>query len=130
MCRLTAFPDQAVALLRARLWGPQAKGGRVAELIRLLDDPRFAVRERAMGELRKLGRQVEADLREALAGAPSAEVRARVTRLLEGLSGPGNLERNANELQARRALGRSRGSVLCRRGRRWRRWRGGRPRPG
>jgi hypothetical protein len=48
-----------------------------------LDDDAFAVREKAMAELEKLGRRAESALRKTLVKPPSVEVQRRVERLLE-----------------------------------------------
>jgi RNA polymerase sigma factor (sigma-70 family) len=84
ICRLAAFPKQSVPLLRERLLGLKEGPEQVRRWIRELDDRRFVVRERAMVELKKLGRQVEADLRRALTQAPP-EARRRLERLLADL---------------------------------------------
>src|SRR5262249_14621872 len=61
----------------------------VKRLIAELDYDTFAVRERASEELEKLGTAVEPALREALKATTSAEVRQRLTHLLEKLAAPG-----------------------------------------
>jgi hypothetical protein len=105
ICQLLAFPEQSVPLLRGHLLGvPVADGGPVADLIRQLDDRRFAVRERALAELRKLGRQVEPDLRRALAGTPSEELRRRLQRLLESMPGAVEVRKDPEEVRTLRAL--------------------------
>lgn len=58
-------------------------GRRIARLIADLDDDKFATREKASGELAKLGVRAEPALRRALKGEVSAEVRVRIKRLLE-----------------------------------------------
>jgi hypothetical protein len=55
----------------------------VRKLIAALDSEAFADREAAEAALTQLGRPVEAELRKALAGTPSAEVKRRVGRILE-----------------------------------------------
>jgi RNA polymerase sigma factor (sigma-70 family) len=90
--KLTAVPDQAVALLRQRLQpapaGDAAQQKKVAQLVAQLDDNDFAVREKASEELEKLGAVAEPELRKALEGEPSVEVRRRAERLLEMLKRP------------------------------------------
>jgi RNA polymerase sigma factor (sigma-70 family) len=103
ICRLSAFPGQAVPLLRERLLGGKAAAGPVGQWIRELDDPQFAVREKASSELAKLGRQAEPELRRALADA-SPEARRRLERLLAALPGAGGKAHNPERLRMLRAL--------------------------
>jgi hypothetical protein len=104
VCYLTAFPKQTVPLLRERLLGRPQGGDNVAKWIRELDDRRFAVREKAMAELQRLGRSVEADLRRALASGPSEEARRRLERLLAALGGVSPLAEHPETLRSRRAV--------------------------
>jgi RNA polymerase sigma factor (sigma-70 family) len=85
ICRLATSPKQAIPLLRADMLGPRETPEQVRRWIRELDDKRFAVRERATAGLKKLGREVEADLRRALAKGPTEEARRRLGRLLADL---------------------------------------------
>jgi WD40 repeat protein len=84
---LAAAPAQAVALLRARL-KPPAAVKLIPELIAQLDDKTFAVREKATAALRELGPLAEEALRNTLEDRPTAEVQARVEKLLAALSEP------------------------------------------
>jgi WD40 repeat protein len=79
-------PACGVAFLRERLRpaAPPAPG-HVARLIAELNNPRFAVRDRAAQELRRVGQPAEAHLRAARAGAPAGEARRRLDQLLRGL---------------------------------------------
>jgi hypothetical protein len=95
---LARAPEQAVPLLRARV--PKATGAdqgpRIARLIQELDDDDFAVRERAMRELAKLGKAAEGPLQEARKTTSSPEVRRRADAILERLrsgSAPGEVLR-------------------------------------
>src|SRR5262249_50768245 len=56
---------------------------RVERLIRELDSPRYAVRDRATRELRRLGAKAIAPLDKALAAPPRVEFERRVHLLLE-----------------------------------------------
>jgi RNA polymerase sigma factor (sigma-70 family) len=103
ICWLAAFPGQSVPLLRERLLGGKVAVGRVGQWIRDLDDPQFAVREKASSELAKLGRQVEPELRRALARA-SPEARLRLERLLAALPGAGGKAPDPERVRALRAL--------------------------
>jgi RNA polymerase sigma factor (sigma-70 family) len=104
ICHLTAFPEQAVPLLRQRLrkLPPMAVG--ITERIRDLDDDDFHVRERATEELKKLGRLVEQELREERAVTKSLEARRRLDRLLGGLSEPSDSSVPTEEPRLLRAL--------------------------
>jgi hypothetical protein len=82
---LAASPGQALPLLQKPLQPAAIDGPRIARLIADLDDDEFAVRERATGELAKLGASAEPALQKTLEGQASAEVRQRVERLLEKL---------------------------------------------
>jgi WD40 repeat protein len=85
---LLQAPGQAVPFLAERLRrADPAPDRRLARLIRDLDDDEFAVRERAVKELARLGNAAETALRRALQGNPSAEVRRRVRVLLAALRG-------------------------------------------
>jgi RNA polymerase sigma factor (sigma-70 family) len=85
---LVADPRQSLPLLRASLKSPPAVDAkRLEQLIKDLDDDNFAKRERAAEELEKAGEQAARALQKALEGNPSAEVRLRVKRLLDGLDG-------------------------------------------
>jgi WD40 repeat protein len=84
--RLVAAPGPAVALLRERLPpAAAADAKRVQELVRQLDGPRFAERQAAAQELEPLADRAADQLRAALKGAPSAEVRQALQRLLDRL---------------------------------------------
>lgn len=62
-------------------------GPRIQRLTRQMDDDQFAIREQASQEAAELGEAAEPFLREALKSAGSAEVRHRIRRLLQDLSG-------------------------------------------
>jgi len=53
------------------------------QLVALLDSPQFAVREKAMQDLEKLGEAIGRALRTALAKKPSSQVARRLEQLLE-----------------------------------------------
>lgn len=79
-------PEQTVAWVRQQL--PviqQADSEHVVRLLGNLDNDQFAVREEAAAALQQLAERAAPALRQALAAKPSAEVRRRVTRLLEQL---------------------------------------------
>jgi hypothetical protein len=86
VCLLAAFPEQAIPLLRESLHPvPPRDTVRVRRLVADLDSADFETREAAVAELKKLGLLAEPELREALAGAPSAEVRRQGNLLLEAI---------------------------------------------
>jgi WD40 repeat protein len=84
-------PAQAVPFLSKRL-RPAAtltslQEQNLQQLVRDLDNRRFAVREKATRELKALGPAAVPILRQALEGKPTAEARRRMEQLLEILSG-------------------------------------------
>jgi RNA polymerase sigma factor (sigma-70 family) len=95
MCRLRQSPREAVALLRKQVPPvPIADAQRLSAWLRDLDSNQFAIREKAKQELEKLGEAAEPALRKALEAQPSAEVRQRVTQLLERLDGQEQLRQS------------------------------------
>src|SRR5262249_31493900 len=99
---LVAAPEQAVPFVRRKL-PPVAEVDRkrLARLISELDDDTFAVRERARGELEKLGPLAAEALRRRLAGKPTVEQHRRVEALLRK---PQGLTRNQEGLRTWRAI--------------------------
>jgi RNA polymerase sigma factor (sigma-70 family) len=86
--QLSASPDQTVALIRERVRpasAPDAK--RLARLLTDLQSDRFEVRRQAESDLEGLGELAEPALRQALADGPPVDLRKRLERLLENLSG-------------------------------------------
>ena len=84
MRALVAAPGQAVSFLGQHLRpAPDSDPKHLARLIADLDDEHFAVREKAVRELEKLGPLARPALRLALTGQPSAEVRRRIESILE-----------------------------------------------
>jgi RNA polymerase sigma factor (sigma-70 family) len=85
---LAAAPKQALPLLRDYLKPvPAGDATRIAQLIKELDADDFDAREKASAELDKIGEPAAPALRKALEGTPSAELRVRVTNLLEKFTG-------------------------------------------
>jgi hypothetical protein len=66
----------------------RVKEQRLNDLIADLDSDRFAVRQRASGELEQLGELAGPAMHRALAGEPSPEARRRLRRLVQKLGGP------------------------------------------
>src|SRR5262249_53226304 len=86
MGRLAAAPEQSVPYLRTRLRPVQPVDARLlTKLIADLDRDDFAVRERASGELSKLGESVELMLQRAFEAPSSTEVKSRAQAILERL---------------------------------------------
>jgi RNA polymerase sigma factor (sigma-70 family) len=82
--RLARSPAQAAALVKERVRPavpPDAKT--IAALITDLQSDVFAVRQKAEAGLEALGELAEPQIRQALAGDPSIEVRQRLQRLLK-----------------------------------------------
>jgi RNA polymerase sigma factor (sigma-70 family) len=83
---LAAAPAPALSLLRGALGpAPAPEADRLRRLLAGLDDDDYEGREKATKALEKLGEQAEPELRKALAGKPSAEVRQRCQYLLDRL---------------------------------------------
>jgi len=95
--------DRAVELLKDRL-RPAGVGSQIRDLIANLDDKRFAVREAASRELKKLGPAAAPALREVLEKTSSAEVRTRATALLAQLTSETPLVASVEELQTVRGI--------------------------
>jgi hypothetical protein len=85
---LAGSPDNAVSFLHERLKSltRPVDPNRVAALVADLDSGEFDRREKAIGELERLGPAAESPLRQALAGKPSLETRRRIERVLEKLA--------------------------------------------
>jgi RNA polymerase sigma factor (sigma-70 family) len=87
--RLAAHATESVPLIQAHLKPAAATDPkRIAALVKALDADRFAAREQAAADLTKLGDEADPALRAALAGAPSAEARERLTQLLPKVAAP------------------------------------------
>src|SRR5262249_23665149 len=80
-----AASAEVAPCLRERLKPVKVDPQRVAQLIGQLDDNAFAKREAAAAELDYLGPFVKADLENALAKEPAAEVQNRLRGLLKRL---------------------------------------------
>jgi hypothetical protein len=86
---LTAYPEQAVPLLKSQLSpAPELTSERLAGLIRDLDADGFAERQSAYRELAMAGPLAVSVLRKVLGAPASAEVHRSVEKLLEALSDP------------------------------------------
>lgn len=86
---LSLIPDTALSLLRDRVRPvPPTDQRHIARLVDSLNADQFDEREKATAELGKLAELAEPALRKALAAPASAEVRRRVSRLLEKLEIP------------------------------------------
>jgi hypothetical protein len=80
--RLAHNPDVAIALLAERFKAPPPPAeADVPSLVRALDDPAFAAREKAAKRLREVGPKVEPALRDALKTA-TAEAKQRIDQVL------------------------------------------------
>jgi hypothetical protein len=98
---LAADPVRSVPSLASRLRPVEAPdAGRVARLVRDLDNDAFAMRERATRDLEALGEAAAPALRAALRKGPTPEVRMRAERLLKKVRGVPGLE----QLRVRRAV--------------------------
>jgi Tol biopolymer transport system component len=92
---LTQAPVTTVPWLVQEMPQPKAVDlTKVDQLIKDLDDDRYAVREKASEELGQIGDPALPALRKALEGKPSLEMRMRVNRLIEAIeSGTGSPDR-------------------------------------
>jgi len=82
---LARDPDTATTLLGEKFQAPPApEDVDIPALIRDLDNPAFAMRERATRRLREVGRRAEPKLKEALKAAPP-EMKRRIEQLLNAL---------------------------------------------
>jgi WD40 repeat protein len=81
-------PAKAVPVLKARLLRLAELETQVGPLIAELDDDNFKVREKASAGLEELGEAAGPDLRLALDGRPSPEVRSRIQKILEKVEQP------------------------------------------
>jgi WD40 repeat protein len=82
--QLSGDPDRAVSLLQAQVRPvAPADAKRLAQLVAALDSDEFAERQRATDELQELGELAEGELRRALKGKGTLELRRRAEFLLE-----------------------------------------------
>jgi WD40 repeat protein len=88
--KLATTPGEAVPYLKERLQRAADVEGRVRSLVIDLDDDAFEVREKASGELERLGPDAAFALRAALEGSPSLEVRNRIQKVLAKIEKPGD----------------------------------------
>jgi WD40 repeat protein len=100
MRSLGAAPRQVVPFLRERLAEYPRLTERIARHLALLDDDRYAVREKATEGLIALGPDAEPALRKALGGAPSLEARQRIERVLAELTSPAAASENRRVVRA------------------------------
>jgi len=92
--RLVAGSEQSLHFLKKQLHAVPAKElaakrRRIAQWIADLDDDKFAKRQQATAALSKLGAKVRPDLRRALEGNPSPEVRQRIEAILAAMKDQG-----------------------------------------
>jgi len=102
---LMALPDRAVAALGGNLKPATIDADldrRIAKLLVELDHDEFDTREEASRQLRLLGISAEPQLKAVLAGNASAEVRSRITLLLQVIREPTPL--TADDLRRIRAV--------------------------
>jgi hypothetical protein len=87
---LAAAPGQAVQFLRDRLRlrpVPPVDPQKLRQWLADLDDKEFAARTRAQAALRRLGRQAEPAVAEAMKGTPSLEARLRLEEIRKSVEG-------------------------------------------
>jgi WD40 repeat protein len=99
---LTASPEIALKLLRQHLQPASAEDIRAIEgQLRLLDDPRYGVRQQATNNLKNQGVRAAAALQKKLNDNPTLETRRRVEALLQALP---DVPWPADVVRQRRAL--------------------------
>jgi WD40 repeat protein len=107
--KLWTSPDQAITLIQERVRPaspPDSK--RLSQLLADLESDRFEVRRQAESELQGLGDLAELALRQALADDPPPDLRQRVQRLLDKLSGtapPAGVMRNLRAIELLELIG-------------------------
>jgi WD40 repeat protein len=80
---LAEAPEQAVGLFKERLRTAADRSERIDQLIARLEDARFATRDAATKELKKLGSEAEPALRRALQQKITLEKRHRIKDILD-----------------------------------------------
>jgi hypothetical protein len=99
---LAAADEPAVAFLKEKLQPEQPAGDQVRELLGKLDSDKYAVREAAFRDLKKLGPVAEGELRRAAADKKtSPEVRKRLQKLIDSWE---KRPASAEELRQLRAI--------------------------
>jgi WD40 repeat protein len=98
---LASGRDGAVAFLRERLRPAPVQSLPLDRLVADLGSARFAVREAASRELKKIGAPAELTLRQALVKGPPLETRQRIEGILSALV---HLKPSAEELRQLRAV--------------------------
>jgi WD40 repeat protein len=83
MDRLAAVPEQSLPLFRKHLWPVTIDSQWLKERLAALDSPDYAAREQASRDLEGVVEVVDPRLRRELGRSPSAEVLARLRRILE-----------------------------------------------
>jgi WD40 repeat protein len=85
---LVGSPEQTVPFLQRHLVPVEpVAAARLAELVKDLDSPQFAVRDRATAELEKVAEMAAPTLRQFLRDQPAPEVRKRLEAVLDRLEG-------------------------------------------
>jgi hypothetical protein len=101
---LVADPARATGFLKDRLTRSAAIEVEARRLVGDLDDPKFAVREKASRELARLAPVAGAILRQAAADTRSTEVRQRLQAVLAGLKDADKSEAALGPEQVRMAV--------------------------
>jgi RNA polymerase sigma factor (sigma-70 family) len=110
---LAAAPKSSVAFLKQRLQPVNpAEAKQAAGLIDDLDSDQFAVREKAMQQLAKLGDRAATELHKALTGKASPEVKRRIEQLLLKQNGVNDI-RMIRALETLEYIGTAEARDLC-----------------
>ncbi len=113
LCTLAAAPTSSVAFLKRHLQPiTPVDAKQVARLLADLDSDQFAVREKAMQQLEKIGDRVTTELRKVLTENPSPEVRRRIEQLLEKRNGADHI-RMVRAVETLENIGTAEAQELC-----------------
>jgi RNA polymerase sigma factor (sigma-70 family) len=110
---MAASPKASIVFLKQQLRSVAPEDAKlVARLLADLDSDQFAVRDKAMQELEKLGDRAATELRKALDRKPTLEVKRRIEQLLEKQQGAEHI-RVVRALETLEEIGTSEARELC-----------------
>jgi hypothetical protein len=111
--KLTTAPKSSAAFLKNQLHPiAPADAKQVVRLLSELDSDQFDIRDNAMKELEQLGDSAAAELRKALSGKPSLEVKRRIEQRLDKETSPEHI-RAIRALETLERIGTPEARELC-----------------